>query len=787
MSAINRQALLSVLVQVFLLLGAPRAVQAQFSYVTNAGTITIIYPGYSGPTGAVTIPATINGLPVTSIGTNAFYNCNPMTSLTIPGNVTSISYEAFEYCHNLTNVVMSNGVTSIGIYAFYQCYNLTSVTIPDSVTNIGEDTFYYCSSLTNVSIPGSVTGIGELAFFHCSGLTNVTMCNGVASIGEWAFQDCTSLTSATIPGSVTNVVAGAFQDCTNLTAVYFQGNAPIADSAFPLDTNATVYYLPGTSGWSSPFAGLPAVMLNPPIPNGSLQVTVNPAGVITDGAQWQVDSGTPQGSGAIVLGLSVGNHTVSFSTVSGWITPSNQTVSVSANSTATASGTYVPPIGSLQVTITPVGAIVAGAKWQVDGGAWQSSADTVSNLTLGSHTVAFASVTGWTAPSNQAVTISPNQTTSTMGIYTQQFGSLQVNISPASAVSEGAQWQVDGGAWQDSGTILTGLTLGSHWLAFSIVPGWGVPGTQIVTVNFNQTTTATAAYLPPEPATATAIITNGFVVAVTITDSGVGYTNTPLVYVLGGGGSGAQAIASVSNGVVTGITITNAGSGYTNTPIISITPPFPLMLDIAPATCLAFTNLSIGTNYQLQVSASGTWNNLGSSFVAGASDYWQYFDASVNGSLYRLVALPIPYGATATAILDYGFVVAATVNDGGSGYVSVPAVEIAGGGGSGALATATVSNGVVTAINIIDAGLGYTIAPIIQIDPPPIPVLLANTSPAFRLDYSGLTPMLNYQLQASPNLAGWTNFGVAFAATGNTNSQYLNFETGTQFFRVSLP
>ena len=66
-------------------------------------------------------------------------------------------------------------------------------------------------------------------------------------------------------------------------------------------------------------------------------------------------------------------------------------------------------------------------------------------------------------------------------------------------------------------------------------------------------------------------------------------------------------------------------------------------------------------------------------------------------------------------------------------------------------------------------------------------MLLPNTSPAFRVDYSGLTRMLNYQLQASANLAGWTNFGMAFTATGNTNSQYLNFETGSHFFRVSLP
>jgi hypothetical protein len=132
-------------------------------------------------------------------------------------------------------------------------------------------------------------------------------------------------------------------------------------------------------------------------------------------------------------------------------------------------------------------------------------------------------------------------------------------------------------------------------------------------------------------------------------------------------------------------------------------------------------------------------------------------------------------------------VVAATVIQGGSGYVSVPGVPITGGGGSGAQATATVVNGVVTAINITDAGFGYTSPPAIQIDPPPVTAFLPKITNALRLDYAGLTPALTYQLQASPDLAGWSNFGAAFTPAANTNSQYLNLETGRQFFRLSLP
>jgi hypothetical protein len=41
-----------------------------------------------------------------------------------------------------------------------------------------------------------------------------------------------------------------FQGCTSLTRVYFQGNAPsIGSGVFEGDNYATVYYLPGTTGW----------------------------------------------------------------------------------------------------------------------------------------------------------------------------------------------------------------------------------------------------------------------------------------------------------------------------------------------------------------------------------------------------------------------------------------------------------------------------------------------------------------------------------------------------------
>jgi hypothetical protein len=317
--------------------------QLGYSWTTNADN-TLTITGYSGPGGVVTIPGTINGLTVTSIGTNAF-QYSSLTSVTIPNSVTSIGDAAF-FSSSLANVTIPNSVTKIGPYAFADCINLTAITvamnnlfysstngvlfnnnqttlveypggisrpyaIPNSVTSIGDYAFLG-ASVTAVTIPGSVAEIGIQAFADCSSLTNVTISNGVLSIGDAAFIGCVDLVGVTIPNSVISLGGGVFQYCNNLTnvtlpanltgiganlfsgcpgltgiiipntatnvgeyafyecyslrAVYFQGNAPGTNSyIFNGDTNAVVYFLPGTTGWGSSFAGLAAILWSFPV------------------------------------------------------------------------------------------------------------------------------------------------------------------------------------------------------------------------------------------------------------------------------------------------------------------------------------------------------------------------------------------------------------------------------------------------------------------------------------------------------------------------------------------
>jgi len=80
-----------------------------------------------------------------------------------------------------------------------------------------------------------------------------------------------------------------------------------------------------------------------------------------------------------------------------------------------------------------------------------------------------------------------------------------------------------------------------------------------------------------------------------------------------------------------------------------------------------------------------------------------------------------PRVATAVAQVVNGFVVGASLTDGGRGYTNAPAVTITGGGGTGATAVATIANGAVTAITLLTTGNGYTSTPTIQIAPPPFP------------------------------------------------------------------
>ena len=236
---------------------------------------------------------------VTSIGSQAFYECSNLTSITIPSGLTSIGEQAFGNCTGLTSITIPSGFISIGDYAFWNCTGLTSITIQNGVTSIGTGAFWNCTGLTSITIPSSVTSIGFNVFYNCTGLTDITVdsnnssfcsesgvlfnkdkttliyyplgkndssytipdgvtvieqyafyCNskltsvtipsGVTSIGEMAFRECSGLTSVIVPSSVTSIEYNAFWCCFNLI-IYIPGGITIGTDAF-YSTAAKITY-----------------------------------------------------------------------------------------------------------------------------------------------------------------------------------------------------------------------------------------------------------------------------------------------------------------------------------------------------------------------------------------------------------------------------------------------------------------------------------------------------------------------------------------------------------------
>lgn len=90
---------------------------------------------------------------------------------------------------DIRKIVVQNGVTSIGDYAFYGCENVTSVTLPGTVTQIGKLAFYGCKGLTSLELPESVAVVKDYAFAKASGLKTITFHGSAPLFGAGIFAD----------------------------------------------------------------------------------------------------------------------------------------------------------------------------------------------------------------------------------------------------------------------------------------------------------------------------------------------------------------------------------------------------------------------------------------------------------------------------------------------------------------------------------------------------------------------------------------------------------------------
>lgn len=237
-----------------------------WTYKVSSSGLTIT--AYSGSATNVTIPSSLDGYKVTSIGSKAFADKYTIKTVTIPETITSIGSEAFFGCAGLSTInfnaknctipdvwiydgnkgagVFSGagsasasgltvnfgaGVTKVPNGLFntastteygkkgYPYAYVTAVNFTNSTTEIGDYAFFNCKELSGVKLGSNVTTIGTAAFAGCSSMTSLVTTNALTAIGDSAFADCTSLKSVTWGTGLGKIGVKAFSNCISLTSL----------------------------------------------------------------------------------------------------------------------------------------------------------------------------------------------------------------------------------------------------------------------------------------------------------------------------------------------------------------------------------------------------------------------------------------------------------------------------------------------------------------------------------------------------------------------------------------
>lgn len=236
-----------------------------FNFTIADGAVTIT--GYNGSGGSLTIPPIIANLPVVGIAPSAFAGVG-LTDVTIPNSVTNVGDQAFASCTSLNFALFQGDApTDVGT-AFSGDSGATVYYLPGTAgwgsTFGGAPTQVWIQPGFNYAVTnGVVTITGYTDTNDLVIIPNTIAGLPVTSIGASAFYG-SGVMGVTIPTSITNVGDQAFASCTSLVSAFFLrlGNAPAdVGTAFSGDSNATVYYQPGATGWGSTFGGIAATQM----------------------------------------------------------------------------------------------------------------------------------------------------------------------------------------------------------------------------------------------------------------------------------------------------------------------------------------------------------------------------------------------------------------------------------------------------------------------------------------------------------------------------------------------
>jgi hypothetical protein len=230
---------------------------------------------------------------------------------------------------------------------------------------------------------------------------------------------------------------------------------------------------------------------------GTLQVVIPSQDAINSGAQWRVNSGPYQNSGATLLGLLPGSYTVQFKSVTGLTTPLDQSVTIVAGQISAISGTYA-------LAATQSYALEASSDHgNITRNIYTSTYPAGSQVKLtalpdiGYH---FVSWSGNAVGTQNPLTItmdSDKVINANWALGDLTHAALQVTMTPSSALSANAAWSTDGGATYNIGnSTLQGLAPGTYNIKFWPLGGFTKPIDQTVILVAGQITQVAGSYVP---------------------------------------------------------------------------------------------------------------------------------------------------------------------------------------------------------------------------------------------------------------------------------------------------
>lgn len=242
------------------------------------------------------------------------------------------------------------------------------------------------------------------------------------------------------------------------------------------------------SGWVAPASttatvtnGSTTTLTATYVRTASLKITLTPSS-----GQWRIDGGTWRTSATTVTGLTPGSHTIDYSGLSGYASPATETVTLVSAQTTTLTRSY-PQLAQLSVTLTP-----ASAQWRVDGGAWQPSGATISNLTLAAHTIEYSPVSGYLTPAAESITPSAGQSLALSRSYVQ-MAEIWITLVPSAG-----QWRANGGAWQPSGGRQF-VAPGTYTIDYAAVTLYDAPASDTTTLGAGGIFYGTKTYTSQKP------------------------------------------------------------------------------------------------------------------------------------------------------------------------------------------------------------------------------------------------------------------------------------------------